>query len=426
MTSADTPAMPDPRAVPDASAASDASAAHSVLDWAASGAMALTGRREGPPLLPPGRAASQVREQLAALGQVIPGLLGERAAYAGLRRDGPRSCGGAFRIVATADGWLGLSLAREADVELLPALVEAPVTDPWTAVRHWAATTTSARAQARVRLLGLPGGTVATSPPADRPAVRIRSLGTRTPRERPIVVDLTSLWAGPLCAHLLGLRGARIIKVESSRRPDGARRGPAAFFDLLHRGHEQVTFDLAAEPGRLADLVARADLVLEASRPRALRQFGLVAEDVVAAGTSWLSITAHGRDSDAVGFGDDVAASAGLVVRASSRPNGDRPNGGQPNGGQPNCGQPMPAGDALADPLTGVTAAVAAARALAADDARLIDVSMLHVTAATLTRPAPRHEIHRRGDRWWVECDAGSAPVEEPRPRPATRAESGR
>ena len=40
----------------------------------------------------------------------------------------------------------------------------------------------------------------------------------------PLVVDLSALWAGPLCAHLLGLAGARVVKVESLGRPDGARR----------------------------------------------------------------------------------------------------------------------------------------------------------------------------------------------------------
>jgi crotonobetainyl-CoA:carnitine CoA-transferase CaiB-like acyl-CoA transferase len=189
-----------------------------------------------------------------------------------------------------------------------------------------------------------------------------------------------------------------VTKVESSRRPDGARGGPAAFFELLHAGHQQLTLDFDHDRHRLADLVMAADLVLEASRPRALRQLGLIAEDVVAAGTSWLSITAHGRDSDAVGFGDDVAARAGLVVHDG--------------------GRPMPAGDAIADPLTGLAAATAATEALASPEAQLIDVSMLHVTAATLGQPTPAHQLQLRADGWWVECDAGAARVEEPRPRP--------
>jgi hypothetical protein len=371
-----------------------------VADWASSGAMWLTGHSNGPPILPPGRAATVVRHQLATLGLSIPGLLGERAAYAGLGRNGPWSCGGGFRIVPTADGYLGLSLARPTDVDLVPALVEGPVeADPWATVSAWAANTRSVEAEDRVQLLGLPGGLVPPTPPADRPCVISSVLGERRVSPDPLVVDLTSLWAGPLCAHILGRTGARIVKVESVQRPDGARSGSAELFDLLHSGHKQVVVDLDRDIDQLRRMIGVADLVLEASRPRALRQLGLVAEEAVAAGTSWLSITARGRDSAAVGFGDDVAVSAGLVVAER--------------------GDLLPAGDAIADPLAGVAAAVAAGAALASEEARLIDVSMRHVVAATLPSSAHAvpHEVRRHGDRWWVETDDVAVPVEEPRRR---------
>ena len=380
----------------DTSASSNALAA-----WAASGAMALTGRPDGPPLVAPGRAALQVREQLGGLGFEIPGLLGERAAYAGLSRNGPWSCGGAFRVLPARDGYVGLSLARESDVELVPALVSGTEAgeDPWRAVADWLGGTTAADAEERIRLLGLPGGVVPTTPPDERPGVVVTSLGVRAVRERPLVVDLTSLWAGPMCAHLLGRLGARVVKVESTARPDGARSGPPAFFELLHAGHEQVRIDFATERDQLRDLVTSADLVLEASRPRALRQLGLDTADIVAGGTCWVSITARGRDSDAVGFGDDVAAAAGQVVR-----DGD---------------DLLPAGDALADPLAGVAAAVAARAALAGEEAQLIDVSMLHVAAEAAVGATPEHQVVRRGGDWWVEYAGGAVPVAPPRPRRA-------
>jgi hypothetical protein len=364
--------------------------------------MALTGRRDGPPLVAAGRSAAWTQEQLSLLGLSIPGLLGERAAYGGLGRNAPWSCGGAFRILPSADGYVGLSLARPSDLDLIPALVEATVdalADPWGTLAEWLASTTSAETEERLRLLALPGGAVPRTPPTDRPGVIVRALGERRRRgdQPPLVVDLTSLWAGPLCAHLLGSHGARIVKVESRSRPDGARRGPAAFFDLLHHGHEQLVLDFDTELDQLRRLIADADLVLEASRPRALRHLGLIAEEVVAAGTSWLSITARGRDSDAVGFGDDVAASAGLVAE-------DR-------------GRPIPAGDALADPLSGVAAAVAAADALDGQEARLIDVSMLHVAAEASAGEVPEHTVRRAGSGWQVEHAGGIAAVAAPRTR---------
>lgn len=370
-----------------------------VLDWAASGAFALTGRPDGPPILPPGVAATVARTHLAALDLEIPGLLGERAAYADLHRRGPWSCGGAFRTLGTRDGDIGLSLARPSDVDLVPALVEGVVDEPWQAVADWARTTTTREAADRIRLLGLPGGAVPEPERSGRDPVTVRVLGPRGPRRaQPLVVDLTSLWAGPLCAHLLRLRGAEIVKVESRQRPDGARLGAPRFFELLHRGHRQVTLDLATEMDQLRALVREADLVLAAARPRAFAQLGLEPEEIVATGTSWLSITARGLDSDSVGFGDDVAACAGLVVADDT--------------------DLLPVGDAIADPLTGVTAAVAATEALSAEESRLVDVSMLHVSAATLADPRREpHAVVRRGDRWWVECEAGAAPVRDPRRR---------
>ncbi|RLV50275.1 hypothetical protein D9V37_05355 [Nocardioides mangrovicus] len=365
-------------------------------DWATSGALALTGRTDGPPLVPPGRAASVVREQLAGLGLEVPGLLGERAAYAGLRRRGPRSCGGAFRVLRTLDGHVGLTLARPEDEALVPALVEQDVGEPWAGLAAWARRTTTKVAAERMELLGLPGGAVPTLAPG--PAVRTEVLGERQPSTSPLVIDLTSMWAGPLCAHLLGLTGVRVIKVESSARPDGARGGPAAFFDLLHAGHEQLVLDLPRELDVLRRLVAEADLVLESSRPRALRHLGLMAHEVVAAGTSWLSITAHGRCSPSVGFGDDVAARAGLVV-------GD-------------ADDLLPVSDAIADPLAGVAAAIAARDALATTEARLVDVSMLGV-AACVVEPAAEGRVVRDGEgTWWAEDATGRYAVREPRERP--------
>ncbi|MGV9675999.1 CoA transferase [Nocardia sp. NPDC003482] len=381
--------------------------------WAASGAMALTGRADGPPCAAPGFPAARVAtglERIADLTRTrtgttprLPGvgLLGERAAAMGFTRRGPVSCGGSFRTIRTGDGWLGLSLPRPTDLELIPALVEkAAVTDPWAAVLAWARERSTREAAERVELLGLAGSAVPAPRLDSRAGVVISEFGPRTRRrEHPVIVDLTALWAGPLCAHLLGLGGARIIKVESTTRPDGARRGSAEFFDLLHRGHDMLTLDFGDDRDidRLRALIADADLVLESSRARALRQLGIDATACAAAGTSWLSITARGRASNAVGFGDDIAVAAGLFV-----PDGD---------------DLLPCGDALADPLTGVCAAEAAATALLADRARLIDIAMLHLSAETAAGPIEEHTVRHDGHRWWVHTATDRFPVAAPTAR---------
>ncbi|MFC8435127.1 CoA transferase [Streptomyces sp. NPDC057253] len=411
-------------------------AVSALRDWADSGAMALTGRPDGPPLAAPGAPAGVLRRAVEAIealsGRGADGpirlprteLLGERAALAGLSRRGPRSAGGSFTVLRTADGWVGVSLARQDDRELLPALVEGAVEpDVWTTLRHWALDQCATDAADRAQLLGIPAAVImaptlstpdeqsshrtATAGFAPAPVV-IRGGGLRRHRRRhPLVVDLTSLWAGPLCARLLGLTGAHIVKVESPHRLDGARFGPPAFYDLMHTGHASVTLDLTSPTGvaALRRLVDSADAVLEASRPRAMRHLGIDAEEAVASGTVWTSITAYGRTGpwqNRVGFGDDVAAGAGLVVWTDQGP--------------------MPCGDALADPLTGVHAAVATAAALAGDRGCLIDVSMRDVAAFAAQGPTEPHVVRKAADDgWWVETEHDTFPVRPPRARPVAR-----
>jgi crotonobetainyl-CoA:carnitine CoA-transferase CaiB-like acyl-CoA transferase len=213
-----------------------------------------------------------------------------------------------------------------------------------------------------------------------------------------LVVDFSALWAGPLCAHLLGLAGARVVKVETPDRPDGARRGNAAFYRLLHAGHESVVLDPGTTEGRraLTALVTAADIVIEASRPRALSGFGLDAADVVDRGATWVSITAGGRSADRIGFGDDLSAAAGLIAL--------------------DAGGPVFVGDALADPLTGVTAAALAMSAPADGSGQLWDLSMSDLVASTLTDdPVPTASLS--AGRWVVETASGVVPIAEPRAR---------
>ncbi|RKM65202.1 CoA transferase [Rhodococcus opacus] len=379
-----------------------------VRDWAESGVAALTGRPDGPPVIPPGRAATVARamsswiSDVAALGGRridVDGarLLSERAAFTGRPRRGNISVGGSCRLLSTADGWAAVSCARPDDPALLGALIGDAVDegDPWPAVADWLRTRTGAELAERAELLGVAAGPVSragTPPPVPEP------LHPR-PVDGLLVVDFSSLWAGPLCAHLLGLAGVRVVKVETPDRPDGARRGNPDFYRLLHGGHESVVLDPATGAGRraLAAIVDAADIVVEASRPRALARFGLDAAAAVARGTTWVSITAAGRSSGRIGFGDDLAAAAGLVA---SDPDGT----------------PLFVGDALADPLTGITAAALAMSAPADGSGRLWDLSMSDLIASTLTDQSVPQPLLRDG-KWVVKTSSGAAAVAEPRPR---------
>lgn len=385
-----------PRAAPDP-----------VQDWAESGVAALTGCADGPPVIPPGRAATVAREMSSWIADVssvgglpvdIDGarLLSERAAFTGLRRRGNVSVGGSCRLLPTADGWAAVSCARPDDPALLGALIsDVVVGDPWPAVADWVRTHGGAELAERAELLGVaaaPVSLVGTPPPIPTP------LHPR-PVDGLLVVDFSALWAGPLCAHLLGLAGARVVKVETPTRPDGARRGNLDFYRLLHGGHESVVLDPATTEGRraLVALVDSADVVIEASRPRALARFGLDADAAVARGATWISITAAGRFSDRIGFGDDLAAAAGLIAHDAD-------------------GTPLFVGDALADPLTGITAAALGMSAPSDGSGQLWDLSMSDLVGATLSdRPVP--QPFRCDHRWVVETASGVVPIAEPRPR---------
>ena len=373
--------------------------------------VALTGRPDGPPLVPPGRAATvaaKLADRFAAVtGVQVDGaqILAERAAFTGHRRRGAMSAGGACRLLPTADGWAAVSCARPDDPALLGALVgEDAGNDPWPTLTRWLREHTGAELTQRAELLSIAAAPVTPLTPA-APAAPVVRRGPTRPLAGRLVADFSALWAGPLCAHLLGLAGARVVKVETPGRPDGARSGNAAFYRLLHAGHRSVILDPRTSGGRaeMAALVRAADIVIESSRPRALARFGLDAEAAAAAGTAWVSITAYGRASDRVGFGDDVAAGAGLVARDAD-------------------GLPVFVGDAIADPLTGLTAAAAAACAPAGG--ALLDIAMSHVVAATLdpARPDPASSsakpslaAHRDGDGWVVDAAGGAVPVAPPR-----------
>jgi hypothetical protein len=319
------------------------------------------------------RAISQARAWSSEFEQLSTGwgtrvrldgaaLLTERSVLSGAVASGQVSAGAACRLLPCADGWIAASLPRPSDLELVAPLVEGPAADPWEALRGWVAGRTKVEIVERARLLGLAVSAVGEAiAPLQLPV----PTGSQ-PVDQPLVVDFSARWAGPLCARLLGLAGARVVKVETHDRPDGARLGDPRFYELLNAGHESLVVDPVADRATLAELVSSADVVIEASRPRALAGWGLSAEAAARRGTVWLSITAYGRgQGDRIGFGDDVAAGAGLVDWSD--------------------GVPAFVGDAIADPLTGLAAAVAVLRAWGRGE--LIDLAMASVAAATLDTP---------------------------------------
>ncbi|UCE87318.1 MAG: CoA transferase, partial [Deltaproteobacteria bacterium] len=296
---------------------------------------------------------------------------------------------------------------------LLPAwLGEGPSDDPWAFVASRVADRSAEDVVERARLLGLAAAVAVEPDPVPAPWQRDGARGApqaERARARPLVIDLSALWAGPLCAHLLGLAGARVVKVESTRRPDGARFGPTPFYDLLNAGKQSVALDFGTPEGRerLRHLVECADIVVESARPRALLQLGLDAASLVEAlpGLTWVSITGYGRSGPGanwVAFGDDAGVAAGLAT-ATGRA----------------AGTPLFCGDAIADPLTGLHAALAALASWSQGGGQLVELALRDVVAHALAFAQPAEVAGVRGgrDAWEVVVGTRRERVAPPRSR---------
>lgn len=194
-----------------------------------------------------------------------------------------------------------------------------------------------------------------------------------------VVLDLTSVVAGPLATRILAQQGARVIKVEpasgDTARTLGAQRERlSGSFLTLNGGKESVVLDLTATSGLAAlfDLAAGADVMIHNYRPGVMEKLGVTVEalrarrpDIIVARISGFGETgpmAADRAYDPV-----IQAESGMAGR-----NDD--------------GEPRLAAQYLCDKVTGLYAAQAVTAALAgraADGrARVVDISMLEAAAA--------------------------------------------
>lgn len=112
--------------------------------------------------------------------------------------------------------------------------------------------------------------------PHDQPRRRGVLAGVR-------VVELATLFAGPLATAFLGDFGADVVKIEHPRKPDPSRgHGPAKdgvglWWKVLGRNKRCATLDLAhpAAKAVLGRLIAGADVLVENFRPGTLERWGI-------------------------------------------------------------------------------------------------------------------------------------------------------
>lgn len=288
-------------------------------------------------------------------------VLSERSRLLGLPPPGLTSCNGSCRMFQAKDAWVAVNLPREEDRAMVPALLESwSEADPWEQLAAEIPSREASTLVAQGRLLGM---AVARLGEVDTVNPRAREWTNTVPNRAqpwtrpPRVVDLSALWAGPLCGALLAEAGCSVIKAESITRPDTTRATPA-FFNRLNGRKQHRALDLTSDAGRagLASLLGDADVVITSARRRGLASAGIVPPR----SAIWIAITGYGLDgpdSERIGFGDDCAVAGGLT-------------------GLDETGQPSFIGDAVADPLTGLRAAATALRALCLREPGLYDIRL--------------------------------------------------
>ncbi len=122
------------------------------------------------------------------------------------------------------------------------------------------------------------------------------------------VVEITSIYSGPMAGMMLGELGAHVVKVESPGSPDPLRAsglGPGpdgvnSIFYSLNRGKQFCSIDAKTDKGRelLFDLAASADVFIHNMRPGKAEGLGLSYEALSAVNPGIIcgAISGHGPD----------------------------------------------------------------------------------------------------------------------------------
>jgi crotonobetainyl-CoA:carnitine CoA-transferase CaiB-like acyl-CoA transferase len=249
------------------------------------------------------------------------------------------------------------------------------------------------------------------------------------------VLDISTVYAAPITAMLLGDYGADVIKVEHPRgdpaRSHGANKdGHGLWWKVISRNKRCVTLNLGTPEGQqiLRDLVADADVLVENFRPGVLEKWGLGPEQLHALnpGLIMLRVTGFGQTGPYArrrAFGTLAEAMSGFAHQTGDE---DGPPTLPPFG--------------LADGVTGIAGAFAVVTALyhrttPEGDGRgqVIDLSLLEPLVGILgpgptafdqlgavpgrqgnrsPNNAPRNAYLTRDDRW-VAISASATSVAE-------------
>ncbi|HUJ76190.1 MAG TPA: CoA transferase [bacterium] len=252
--------------------------------------------------------------------------------------------------------------------------------------------------------------------------------------ERPLagvrILDLSWVWAGPHVTLMLAYLGAEVLKIETARRPDLARRAGLyaaglppglnrnGYFNQLNQGKKSLAINLG-NPGGLQlalRLAARCDAVVSNFATGVLDRLGLSVQTLQGVKPELIvaSISAFGQSgpyAHYAGYGPLIPPIAGLCAAT-----------GYEEDGQPRNGRV-----AYADPNAGIYTAFAILAGLHAREpgqpglvietslwepllATCIELWLEHIVAGNLPRPqgnhhprlAPHNTYRCRGEDAWV------------------------
>ena len=247
------------------------------------------------------------------------------------------------------------------------------------------------------------------------------------------VVELATLFAGPLAATWLADFGADVVKVEHPRRPDPSRghgvakNGVGLWWKTIGRNKRTVTLDLSKPGGRetMLGLAEHADVVIENFRPGTLERWGLGPEQLAEVNPRLIlaRVTAFGQTGPYAkrpGFGTVAEAMSGFAALS-----------GEPDG------PPLLPPFGLADGVAGLATAYAVMLALASRGitgrGQVVDLAIIEPLLALLgpqitaydqlgyvqprtgnqtSNNAPRN-LYRTADGSWVAVSTSAQNIAE-------------
>jgi crotonobetainyl-CoA:carnitine CoA-transferase CaiB-like acyl-CoA transferase len=216
-----------------------------------------------------------------------------------------------------------------------------------------------------------------------------------------LVVDCSTVLAGPYCTMLLGDLGADVIKVEPLEGDATRGWGPpwvgagvdrtSAYYLAINRNKRSVRVDLKTREGGevLRRLIARGDVLVENFRVGGFARLGFDDETIRQLNTELvhLAISGFGKDGRAAGqpgYDFVIQALSGLMS-ITGAPDEDG-------------GEPTKVGVAISDVVTGMLGAIAVLAALIPrrgeggsalpGGGQRIDISLLGATLASLVNQA--------------------------------------